>query len=64
MGRDDTSTLVSRRRAADLVGKTPRTIRSWVEKGRLLEFRDDNGCRFYRLDDVLKLRPQPVAVTS
>jgi hypothetical protein len=57
----DAPELVPIGRACGIVGRTPRTLRAWVRAGRLHEHRDAHGVRFYRLDELRSLAPQPVA---
>ena len=55
--------LIPPRQAAQLLGRTARTLRLWAQTGRVRAWRDPTtGRTFYSLEEILELRPRPVDV--
>ena len=52
----DTSKLISIKKASDLLGVTPLTLRNWDKKGKLTALRHPiNNYRVYRREDIERL---------
>ncbi|MDQ7025037.1 MAG: helix-turn-helix domain-containing protein [Anaerolineae bacterium] len=53
MSKNDTSEWVSLRKAADMLGVHPATVRNWADEGKLPNRRTAGGHRRFKRDDLL-----------
>jgi excisionase family DNA binding protein len=54
MSKNDTSEWVNLRKAADILGVHPATVRNWADEGKLLARRTAGGHRRFKRDDILR----------
>lgn len=59
----DLPELIPIGKACSILGRSPRTIRTWLKAGKLHEHRDEHGRRYYRADELRELAPKPVATS-